>query len=375
MEKLTPTNPKLADRALSALTMLDCLPLPALIVRADLAITFANPAAQEAFMRSQKILERTSLGTLVKADSVLLELIGRVIEEPQTLNAREVPVEGFGFPAFKADIIVAACDEDGMFSVMLRPRLRGRDLESQVGERAGMRSMAAMGRTLAHEVKNPLAGIRGAAQLLRRDLIDQEADLAELIIVETDRISRLIDRMESFGMDVPLDFDDLNIHELLERIAVMADTGFGMVNVKREFDPSLPDISGDRDQLVQVFLNLAKNAAEAALQRGEEGEVVISSAFRHGLRVRGPGGGHRDLPIEVAFLDNGPGVPAEVLGNLFEPFVTTKASGTGLGLPLVQKIVAAHGGIVDFESVPGRTVFRVRLPIMTGKPGASRQEP
>jgi two-component system, NtrC family, nitrogen regulation sensor histidine kinase GlnL len=364
---ISPAAARAADRAASALAMLEVLPFPALIVRADTVIGFANPAAQDAFMRSQKVLERSRLDAVVKADSVLLDLVVRVSGEAQTLNARDVPVEGFGFSPFHADVVVAAHDEDGAISILLRPRLKGRDLEGQVADPTGFRSMAAMGRTLAHEVKNPLAGIRGAAQLLQHDLDDNGTALAELIIAETDRISRLIDRMESFGMDVPLDFSQLNIHELLERVAVMADTGFGAVSVRRDFDPSLPEISGDSDQLVQVFLNLAKNAAEAALSRGDEGEVVISSAFRHGLRVRGPGGGQRDLPIEVAFCDNGPGVPGEVMASLFEPFITTKAGGNGLGLPLVQKIVTAHGGLVDFESSPGRTVFRVRLPATPGR--------
>ena len=147
-------------------------------------------------------------------------------------------------------------------------------------------------------------------------------------------------------------------------MAALAENGFGGgISVKRRFDPSIPDALGDEDQLIQVFLNLAKNAAEAAQGRSQGAEIILATSYRHGVRMRTPGGETRDLPLEIAFHDNGKGVEDDLRDCLFEPFVSTKPSSGGLGLPLVQKIVAAHGGVVDFESEPGRTVFRVRLPL------------
>jgi two-component system nitrogen regulation sensor histidine kinase GlnL len=224
--------------------------------------------------------------------------------------------------------------------------------------------MVAMGRTLAHEIKNPLAGIRGAAQLLERDAEPDELQLVNLIVEETDRISRLIGRMEAFGDDAPIQFNPVNVHAALERVAALAENGFARgIIIKRRFDPSIPEAFGDEDQLMQVFLNLVKNAAEAAGARAEGREITLATAYRHGVRMRTPSGDVRDLPLEIAFTDNGRGVPEDLRDCLFEPFVSSKPSSGGLGLPLVQKIVAAHGGVVDFESEPGRSVFRVRLPL------------
>ena len=197
------------------------------------------------------------------------------------------------------------------------------------------------------------------------------ADLqfAELISDETERIRRLVDRMEAFSEETPPASAPVNIHRVLDRVVALAANGVadGLV-LQAVYDPSLPPAWGEEDQLIQVFLNLAKNAAEAAHSRGDgRGEISIATAFRHGVRVRGHrdvnGGNLSSAPLEVRITDNGPGVPAGIRDCLFEPFVTTKANGTGLGLALVAKIVGAHGGMIDFESKPGRTVFRVLLPV------------
>lgn len=343
--------------------MLEAMPLPALAVTAAGGVAFANGAAQDLLMRSLASLQRAGLARALNADSPLLDLVRRAWSEQSVLNARDVDLAGPGFGPVRADVLAAPSEEGGFVCLVLRAKGQGRDLAERVHDGAGARSMAAMGQTLAHEVKNPLAGIRGAAQLLLLDAPPGQDELVRLIIDETDRVRRLIDRMESFGADGPVAFQPVNVHTLLERVAALAENGFAeAMGVKRQFDPSLPDVLGDPDQLMQVFLNLAKNAAEAATARADDGEIVLASAWRHGLKVRTPGGELRDLPVEIAFQDNGRGVASDLRDCLFEPFVTSKAGGTGLGLPLVQKIVAAHGGTVDFESQPGRTVFRVRLP-------------
>ncbi|PXA73789.1 ATPase, partial [Caulobacter sp. D4A] len=231
---------------------------------------------------------------------------------------------------------------------------------------AGLRSVVGLGRMLAHEIKNPLAGIRGAAQLLKTGASAADQPLAQLIVDETDRIRRLVDRMEAFSDQAPTPREAVNIHQVLDRVRALVVNGVADgLRFREQYDPSLPPVWGDEDQLIQIFLNLVKNASEAAHMRGDgRGELIIHTAWRPGVRVRGADGkAASSAPIEIRVQDNGPGVPQSLREHLFQPFVTTKANGTGLGLALVTKLVTAHGGLIDFESEPGRTVFRVLLPV------------
>jgi two-component system nitrogen regulation sensor histidine kinase GlnL len=221
-----------------------------------------------------------------------------------------------------------------------------------------------MASMLAHEVKNPLSGIRGAAQLLEQDADPAGRELTQLICDETDRIVALVDRMEAFSDHRPLEREAVNIHEVLDRVRKIAQSGFARhVRIGEEYDPSLPPVHGNYDLLVQVFLNLIKNAAEAAPANG--GEIAVATAYRHGLRLAGPGSDTRvNLPLMVSVTDNGPGIPDDLKPHLFDPFVTTKRNGTGLGLALVAKVIGDHGGVIEFDSQPRRTVFRVFLPVV-----------
>jgi two-component system nitrogen regulation sensor histidine kinase GlnL len=347
-----------------AAAFIEALPVPALGVLHNGEVILANGAAQDIFLKSQRSIMAHGLPGLISEDSLVFGLIKRAWDTNAPVSAREITLRGGSFGELLCDL-TASPSEDRMFiALLLRPRGRGRDLSERLQDVAGARSMAALGQTLAHEVKNPLAGIRGAAQLLLRDADPNERELVNLIVDETDRVRRLIDRMESFGSDQPINFAPVNVHAALERVFALAQNGFAQdMVVKKRFDPSLPDALGDQDQLIQVFLNLAKNAAEAAASHAGRAEVILATAYRHGVRMRTTAGDVRDLPLEIAFYDNGKGVADDVRDCLFEPFVSTKQSSGGLGLPLVQKIVAAHGGVVDFESEPGRTVFRVRLPL------------
>jgi two-component system nitrogen regulation sensor histidine kinase GlnL len=224
--------------------------------------------------------------------------------------------------------------------------------------------MGALAAMLAHEIKNPLSGIRGAAQLIEQNMPPDERTLTRLICSETDRIVALIDRMAVFSDYRPIERTAVNIHEVLERVLRLAEAGFGRhVRYFEMYDPSLPAVFGNKDQLIQIFLNLIKNAAEAAPSPG--GEIVLRTSYQHGVRLAVPGGRRRlQLPLEVSVQDNGPGIPPDVSSHLFEPFITTKPSGSGLGLPLVAKLVADHGGTIDFETGDNGTVFRVRLPLV-----------
>jgi two-component system nitrogen regulation sensor histidine kinase GlnL len=276
----------------------------------------------------------------------------------------DVPLGGPRFSPRSVTIEGAPAGEGSDLLVLtLHERSMADKMDRQLTHRNAARSVTAMAAMLAHEVKNPLSGIRGAAQLLEQDADAAGRELTQLICDETDRIVALVDRMEAFAGYGPITRGEVNIHEVLDRVRRIAQSGFAQhVRLSENYDPSLPPVHGDRDLLLQVFLNLVKNAAEAA--PGAGGEIVLTTAYRHGLRLAAPGGdGRRHLPLMVTVADNGSGIPEDLKPHLFDPFVTTKRNGTGLGLALVAKVIGDHGGVIEFDSQPRRTVFRVFLPV------------
>ena len=247
--------------------------------------------------------------------------------------------------------------------ISLRERTIADKMDRQLTRRGAARSVTGMALMLAHEIKNPLSGIRGAAQLLEHDAAGADKDLTRLIRDEVDRICNLLDQMETFSDERPPPREPVNIHQVLDHVRALAESGFARaVRFVETYDPSLPSVLGSRDQLIQVFLNLVKNAAEAVPDVG--GEICLRTAFHAGVRLSVPGGQERvHLPLEVSVQDNGSGIREDVQAHLFDPFVTTKTGGRGLGLALVAKIIDDHGGLIEFESEPRRTVFRVLLPV------------
>ncbi|MBV8736872.1 MAG: PAS domain-containing protein [Alphaproteobacteria bacterium] len=350
---------------LDASTVLAALANPVLVIDRDGFIRMVNPAAEQFFGTGAPALNGAALATLFVPHSPLLAMIDTVRRVGNTMSEHDVLLEG---PRFGTRIVTIQvtplADAADQLVLSLHERSMVDKLDRQLTHRNAARSVTAMAAMLAHEVKNPLSGIRGAAQLLEQDAGEGGRQLTRLICDETDRIVALVERMEAFASDRPTVHEAVNIHEVLERVRKVAQSGFARhVNFVEEYDPSLPPVYGNRDQLVQVFLNLVKNAAEAV--PSAEGEIILTTGYRHGLRLTGPGGEvRRHLPLMVAVTDNGAGIPEDLRPHLFDPFVTTKRNGTGLGLALVAKVIGDHGGVIEFDSQPRRTVFRVYLPVV-----------
>ena len=347
--------------------IMNALPLPVLTIGQGGQILHANSAAEAFFDVSLPVMQRQSLERLVPFGSPVLGLVEDVRQRGASVSEYRIDV---GSPRIGleriVDVFATPMAEDGDTVVLLlQERTMADKMDRQLTHRGAARSVTALGAMLAHEIKNPLSGIRGAAQLLEQSVGQDDRVLTQLICDETDRIVKLVERMEEFGEERPVERGPVNVHGVLDHVKRLAQSGFARhIRFVENYDPSLPAVLGNRDQLVQVVLNLVKNAAEAIGIDAPDGEVVLSTAFRTGVRLQVPGSKERiRLPIEFSVRDNGPGIPADIAGELFDPFVTTKAQGSGLGLAWVAKIVGDHGGIVEFDPAPRRTTFRVLLPM------------
>lgn len=345
-------------------SILAALPDPVMVVDGEGLIRFINLEAQEFFDVSATRVLGTKLTELIPEDSPVLGLVEQARITHATVCEYGVSVETARIGPHSVTMQAAPLgDPPDQVVLTIHERSIARRIDKQLNHRGAARSVVAMAAMLAHEVKNPLSGIRGAAQLLEENASEDDQILTRLICDEADRIVALVDRMEVFTDGRPLERQAVNIHAVLEHVRRIAQTGFARhIRFVEKYDPSLPPVLGNRDQLVQVFLNLVKNAAEACPEQG--GEILLTTAYQHGVRLAVSGSDSRmQLPLLVCVGDNGPGIPEDIRANLFDPFVTTKMNGTGLGLALVAKIIGDHGGVIDFESVPKRTIFKVSLPV------------
>jgi two-component system nitrogen regulation sensor histidine kinase GlnL len=293
-----------------------------------------------------------ALATQVREQQISVSEHGVELSTPRT-GSQHVDMQG-----------VPLNERQGWVLITLQPRSKAETMDRQLNHQGAARSVMGMAAVLAHEIKNPLSGIRGAAQLIEQDVRAEDRSLTKLICDETDRICAIVDDMDKFSDERALERGAVNIHEVLDHIRRLGENGFAKgIRFVARFDPSLPPVLGNRDKLLQALLNLVKNAAEA-IGTGDNGEIVLGTAYRQGVRVAVQGSRDRvNLPLEVSIQDNGKGIAEELRQHLFEAFVTNKPGGTGLGLALVAKTVRDHGGIIEFDSQSKGTVFRLRLPM------------
>ncbi|MFC3124852.1 nitrogen regulation protein NR(II) [Pseudoroseomonas globiformis] len=349
--------------AAATIDLVSAIPIPVIVLDRDNRCCFANPAAEQFLQQSSATLKQMLLSDLLPLDSRLFSLVDQVrhqeapisdhnltLESPR-LHRGGVAVHGAPLPEMPGAIVLTLLDSS-----------KAQQLERQLDFRGAARGASAMAAMLAHEVKNPLSGIRGAAQLLEQTANEDDRELCTLIQDEADRIRTLVERMEMFS-ERPVERASINIHEVLDHVRRIATTGFAShIRILEDYDPSLPPVLANRDLLVQALLNLVKNAAEAVDPRS--GEIQLATAYHHGVRIAVGGSRERvHLPLQVSVRDNGPGIPEEVETTLWEPFISTKPGGQGLGLALVAKLVADQGGLIECDSRPGRTVFRLSLPM------------
>ncbi|MEO8244597.1 MAG: ATP-binding protein [bacterium] len=339
------------------------LPMPALLVDGADTIIDINPAAETFLNASAKAVVGDHVALRLVTEIPLQSALDRCRENHSEVYINEADITAGGRPLASFTIQIAPIqDDDSCVLMLVSPRVTADRLGRGRGAALAAKSAIGMAEMLAHEIKNPLAGISGAAQLLAMNLSQEDKELTDLIVEETRRIVKLLEQVEQFGNLRPPERRAINIHDALDRARRSAQMGYArQMMIVEDYDPSLPATLADPDQLMQVFLNLIKNATEAA--KGGHGTIRLRTFYDHSLRVRRKDGTGAKLPLQVEIIDDGPGIPPDLTADIFEPFVSGRENGTGLGLALVSKIMADHDGWVSVDSVPGKTVFRLSLPM------------
>ncbi len=344
--------------------ILASLPNPVFLLDNEDRFMFLNHAAEMFFDSSEAMLRGTALAAQIPADSSLLALLARSRKQMASVADQGIEVASPRIGLKLLNVQIAPFGDrrthEGRMLVTLQERALAERLRGQSMFHGAARSISAMAALLAHEVKNPLAGIKGAAQLLQADLSEENQEFAIMIVEETNRVTALLDRMEGFAGGGQVALSPVNIHEVLDHCLRVSQASFGdNMAVTRRYDPSLPPVDGHRDLLIQAFLNIIKNAFEAT---DKNTELMVMTSYARGRRLNGTGAARLHVPIQVEIVDSGPGIAPDLRDHIFDPFVSGKSGGSGLGLAMVASVVADHGGLVEVDSVPGRTVFRLNFP-------------
>ena len=352
--------------------LIEALPAAIIVVDRDAVCRLLNAAAEDLIQVGRKTLLGRRLSEVIPEDCPLFSLIEQSRLSRSAVSDAEMQIDGPRLRLEHVSVEVAPLDDpNGSVVISMRDRGLEHRMARQGAAAEAAQSVRSMAGMLAHEIKNPLAGIRGAAQLLESKLSPADAALAALIREESDRIVGLVNGVEIFADDRAPVLSVVNVHEALDHVCKLARVSFARHATLREYyDPSLPLLRGNRDLLIQIFLNLVKNAAEAFNREPDEnagdkpGEITMTTSYQAGFRIGERNKAHRQpRRIAITVADDGPGVPEDLLGNLFDPFVSGKPGGRGLGLPLVAKLVRAHNGVTEFSSRPGQTRFTILLPI------------
>lgn len=344
------------------------LPVPALLIDTENTVVEINPAAELFLNLSMRNLKGQDLLERLHIDAPMEEAMVRVRANRSDVTINDVEITtGERAPVHCRIQIAPMQDPCDLLIVLISPQDIADRLGRSSAAKSASKSAIGMAEMMAHEIKNPLAGISGAAQLLAMNLSVEDRELSDLIVEETRRIVKLLEQVEQFGNLRPPERQAVNIHDALDKARRSALVGFARdMTIVEDYDPSLPNTYADTDQLMQVFLNLIKNAAEAAGPGG--GIIRLRTFYDLSLRLRRKDGSGNPLALQVEIIDDGPGLPPAIAENIFEPFVSGRDNGTGLGLALVSKIISDHDGWIGVDSVPGRTVFRVSLPLAPKTP-------
>lgn len=338
------------------------LPFAVLLLAPGQRLAAANPAAEQLLGQSFRRLHGRSLEKVLRFEEP--RIAERLAEQDGQLSARATSVAPVGQAARHVDLTLAPIIDQPGWQVLTLIDIGGAEALRDAPA-AGEGGVLRAPEILAHEIKNPLAGIRGAAQLLGRKLEGQDLALTSLIADEVDRIAKLLDQMQSLSSRTALELAPCNLHEAVRRASAVIEASGRAPAIIEEFDPSLPMVVGNADALVQVLINLLANAADATQQVADR-RIVIRTRFASGLQLHTTGDGQAlRLPIELRVSDNGPGITPDLRDHVFEPFVTSKKSGQGLGLALVRRLLRDMNGRInhDRDENAGLTHFRVHLPV------------
>jgi two-component system nitrogen regulation sensor histidine kinase GlnL len=339
--------------------LLEHLSAAVLLLDGGLRVSWMNPAAEALLAVSLKRVCGTCLEPLEGMDGAISEVLCKARDELHPFTQREAVLTTGSGEVVTADFTVTPLSKEELL-LEIEPRDRLMRISREEALIARQQTIKTLTRGLAHEIKNPLGGIRGAAQLLERDLPDPSLkEFTRVIVEEADRLRDLVDRM--LGPNQPARDALFNIHKVLERVRSLISAERPQVRLVRDYDPSLPELQGDEARMIQAVLNIARNAVEAMSDAGTQDPVLtLRTRARRQFTL---GSERHRLVCEVAIIDNGPGIPESLSETLFFPMVSGRAEGSGLGLSIAQSILHKHQGLIECDSEPGATEFRLLVPL------------
>lgn len=333
-----------------------------LLVDDKLEIIFSNQAAESLLHESAGQMKGRPLTAIIANGGEVAALVTKAVESNQLFTRRQMPLELPGRDSVKADITITPLPDVQQALVELIPMDRYLRIEGDAAIKEHYEITRQMVKGLAHEIKNPLGGIKGSAQLLSRELPNESlTEYTSIIIEEADRLTSLVDRM--LGPNSLPDLLRTNFHEVLERTAKLIELESPNLTIVRDYDPSIPDLSIDPELMQQAMLNVVRNAMQC-LEATPLPAITLTTRIERQFTIAGK---RHKMVLQVGIHDNGPGIPEEIQEHLFYPMISRRPGGTGLGLTFAQNIINQHGGMVEFDSIPGSTTFKIFIPLEQSK--------